>query len=76
MPTVHQYDDGVLSLVSFGVFGLLVCVESDITEDEIEELVNKRWPTGVVGLRWAVEADCPPVVCADDPNKTHYTLRC
>jgi hypothetical protein len=74
MPKIDVYDQGP--------FSLYVCAESQMTQTEVGEAVNRKYPTGLVhGWSFAqgkrFRNDQPnPCHCPRDNHRRHWLFHC
>lgn len=69
--------------VTENITAMQVCAEVDATDEEILEVCNKDNPSGTTNgwtrvVRGAGEGmvGALPVICADDPGRTHFFVLC
>lgn len=65
-----------------GLFSMIVCVEADVTDQEILDFCNTVNPSGTWnGWSRVVRNDAEypqrnPVICADDKSRLHIIVDC
>lgn len=70
-----------LEVYSMGVVYASVCARADMTQEEVEDLMNRLHPSGVES-RWKVSpekfrtGEDNPSLCNQDPARRHYLMNC
>jgi hypothetical protein len=65
-----------------GIFGMVVCAEEGVTDEEILSFCNKENPSGTSNgwseiIRGSIEhPKRNPVRCADNPERWHLIVTC
>ena len=63
-----------------GVFGMIICVDANATDEQILAECNEQNPSGTSRGWTRVVRDEPaprgPVACADRPDRIHFIVEC